>query len=292
MKTITIINAYGEKNIGDAAIQESALNLLSDLVDSDDKIFLLSVDSGHYKKYPQIYAKIIHCKLPYGYAIESSSKPVSRFYKFCRFLKVTIFSLSCAFFPEFNKNYIKRKTAYKYIYAIKQADIIIGMGGGYFTSRYAMSDNFGLLLTLLPVYIAKKYHKKIIFLPLTFGPFATETHTKMAHKMLENTTVFCRDKTSQRKIEKLNDRKNSVKTVYVPDLALFLDISINKKNTMRDNYYVITAREWLDKNKQDKYEKELVTFIRKNWLEINYRQFSFLWHLTLWKTMIVELQNE
>jgi polysaccharide pyruvyl transferase WcaK-like protein len=267
MKTITIINAYGEKNIGDAAIQESALNFLSKIMGPKDRIFLLSVDLYRYKKCPHFHARIIQQQLPYGYAIQSSTKPLSRIHKLYRFTKISIFSLAYVFFPYINKKLTRNSLLYGYIQSIRDADVIVGMGGGYLTTRYSMSDNFGLLLTLLPVYIAKRYRKKIIFLPLTFGPFANNAHTKMTHKMLTNTIVFCREKISLDKIKKLNNKKHSVNAVYTPDLALFLDTSSHEKIKNRGNYYVITAREWLGKNQQELYEKELSNFIQKNWDE-------------------------
>jgi len=267
MRKITIINAYGNKNIGDGAIQESAMNFLNELLDKKDTIFLLSVDAYRYKKNPHFNPKIIQHQLPYGYAIQTSSKPLSYKTKIYRFTKIFTTSLYYTVLTKMNKEFLSKKAAYSYIRAIIDADIVIGMGGGYFTSRYGLSDNFGLLLTLLPVYIAKQYHKKIIFLPLTFGPFANVTHANMTHKILTNTTVFCRDKNSLQKIEKLNSKKNSVKTIYTPDLALFLDSPMKDKVENGNNYYVITAREWLGKKQQRLYEKEISKVIQKNWDE-------------------------
>jgi polysaccharide pyruvyl transferase WcaK-like protein len=267
MKKITIINAYGNKNIGDGAIQESALNFLDKLVDKKDTISLLSVDNHGYKKNSRFNAQITQHQLPYGYAIKSSSKPLSHINKIYRFAKIITASLCYTLLAKINRRYLSKETPYSYIRAIIEADIVIGMGGGYLTSRYGITDNFGLLLTLLPIYIAKQHHKKIIFLPLTFGPFANATHTKMTHKILANTTVFCRDKNSLQRIEKLNNKKYSVKTVYTPDLALFLDSPVRNKLHHGDNYYVITAREWLEKKEQKYYEKELRKTIQKNWNE-------------------------
>ncbi len=267
MRKITIINAYGNKNIGDGAIQESAMNFLNELLDKKDTIFLLSVDAYRYKKNPLFHAKIIQHQLPYGYAIQTSSKPLSYKIKIYRFTKILTSSLYYTVLGKINRKFLSKKTVYSYIRAIIDADIVIGMGGGYFTSRYGLSDNFGLLLTLLPIYIAKHYRKKIIFLPLTFGPFANATHAKMTHKILTNTTVFCRDKDSLQKIKKLNSKKNSVKTIYTPDLALFLDSPMKDKVHRKNNYYVITAREWLEEKHQKLYEKELSKVIQKNWDE-------------------------
>src|SRR5258708_1177683 len=196
MRKITIINGYGNKNIGDGAIQESAMNFLNELLDKKDTIFLLSVDAYRYKKNPLFHAKIIQHQLPYGYAIQTSSKPLSYKIKIYRFTKILTSSLYYTVLGKINRKFLSKKTVYSYIRAIIDADIVIGMGGGYFTSRYGLSDNFGLLLTLLPIYIAKHYRKKIIFLPLTFGPFANATHAKMTHKILTNTTVFFKDKIS------------------------------------------------------------------------------------------------
>lgn len=267
MKKITIINAYGNKNIGDGAIQESALNFLNKLVDKEDTLSLLSVDDYEYEKSLRFNAKIIQHQLPYGYAIKSSSKPLPQINKIYRFTKILTMSFCYTFLAKINKRYLSQKTQYAYIRAIIDADVVIGMGGGYLTSRYGFTDNFGLLLTLLPIYIAKQYHKKIIFLPLTFGPFANATHTKMTHKILANTTVFCRDRNSLQKIKKLNSKKYSVKTIYTPDLVLFLDSPVKNKIDNDDNYYVITAREWFEKKDQKYYERELRKAIQKNWDE-------------------------
>lgn len=268
MRKIAIINAYGNKNIGDDAIQESALNFLNKLLDKEDTILLLSVNGYQYKKDNCFNAKIIQHQLPYGYAIQSLSKPLHHITKMYRFTKILHGSLWYTLLAKINKKYISKRPAYAYIRAIIDADIIIGMGGGYFTSRHGFSDNFGLLLTLLPVYIAKQYHKKIIFLPLSFGPFANMTHAKMTHKVLANTTVFCRDKNSLQKIEQLNNNKYSVKTMYTPDLALFLSNPLSEMAENGDRYYVITAREWFEKKKQQEiYEIELSNVIQKNWDE-------------------------
>jgi polysaccharide pyruvyl transferase WcaK-like protein len=79
--------------------------------------------------------------------------------------------------------------------------------------------------------------------------------------------VFCRDNDSLEKINILNNKKYSVRAIYTPDLALFLNHVKNKNVENKKNYYVITAREWLEKNQQRLYEKQLGIVIQKNWDE-------------------------
>lgn len=265
MKHIVIINAYGKKNIGDGAIQWSALSLIEKAVKSETKVTIIGEDPSAGIDFASKLLKIDHKQLPYGYAIRSKKNPVSQFLKLYRFIEIYIVSFILLIIPKL-QSYVSTRSCYSFISTIRSADVVIGMGGGYLITRKPISDYFGLLLTLLPVFVAKWYKKKILNLPQTFGPFASRIHQQLAYLSISGTTYMCRDDISLRRIEGM-DVKCLVKTIYIPDMALFCESykqnEILKK--MKSDCLILTAREWLPKIEQESYESALVQFINLAW---------------------------
>ena len=203
---------------------------------------------------------------PYGYAIRSSHRPLTHLKKLYRFYEIhclTIFLLFVKFFQIF----IPSNNFYSYIRNIRDADVVISMGGGYLITRNKLTDYFGLLLMLLPIYIAKFYKKKILLLPQTFGPFASRLHEQLAYRALHGTTILSRDHISLDRIHFLDKKNNKVHAKFVPDLALFCkwDKKIPLEKKFKSDYIVLSAREWLPREKQLKYESILGDFVNYVW---------------------------
>lgn len=257
-KKISIINAYGDKNIGDAAILKVAVSFIRET----HSIANISVHTESVQSltgFVGIPHRISSYQLPYGYAI-SGRKRVSSFVKLSRFFEVFFNSWWLVLREYYFGKKLPQKGFYSYITDIKNADLIVGMGGGYLTSKSSGKDYFGLLLTLLPIYLAKFYKKKIVFLPMSFGPFASETHEKLALNAISGTTVISRDKITLDYIKRLDIHSN-VKTFYTPDLALFLKNGFSKEK--ESQYIVLTARDWFsDPAEQDRYETSLSNLIQ------------------------------
>lgn len=265
MKKITIINAYGDKNLGDAAILRVAVDFIYEAYENKCRLSALS-ESGEVKtSLGAESSKISSYQLPYGFAIRSNSGKVSEVTKITRFMTIFFGSFFFILLDLLFKRNLPQTGFFSYIYAIKQAELIVGIGGGYFITK-SMKDYFGLLLTLLPVYVAKIYRRKIIFLPISFGPFAFWHQEWLCYQLLRKTTIMARDYITLKQIRR-NDTHQDIKSFFIPDLALFLKpkmISLAQK--MKSKYITLTAREWLPtQEKQAFYEKSLSEFINKVW---------------------------
>lgn len=265
MKKITIINAYGDKNIGDATILKVAISFIKEAHKDLNQISVLCESEDAIKKSVGTEKNISPFQLPYGYAIRSEGGKVFGITKLFRFIIIFINTLGLISINKLFGKKLPMSGFYSYISEIKEADLIVGMGGGYFITQSA-KDYFGLLLTLLPVYVAKLYRKKIVFLPISFGPFATKSQEMITYQALRNTSVIARDQITFKYLEKI-DKKKKIKLSFAPDLALFFNIhkgNIQKK--LKSNYITLTAREWFQDNKKQLFfENELTHFVNIVW---------------------------
>lgn len=262
MKKITITNAYAGKNIGDAAILSVALKFINEKF-KKCQISLLCEDIESFTTKNQNSYNVEPYQLPYGYAIGGKSR-ISYITKLTRFFNIYSYTFALILLNKYFNFKLPIKGFYSYINAIKQADTVIGIGGGYLISNHNFKDYFGLLLSLLSVYVAKAYSKNIIFLPISFGPFKSSVHEKLTFDALKHTTVMARDKITLNKI-KILDKKKEIYSFYAPDLALFFEnINTNLVSKLNSKYIVLTARDWLNnKQKQENYEESLSKFVDK-----------------------------
>ncbi len=267
MKKIVLLNVYGRKNIGDEAILTNSLNLLKLTFKNLKEIDILftNKDENLAKIDPRL--KINKLWSPYGQAIYSTLTPLSDFAKIIRFINITFTSCILVFIN--NLVPLKRFTSkqFSYITAIYKADIVIGMGGGYLRTKNKFKDFFGLLLVLLPVFIAKCFRKPILFLPISFGNFASRLHKRISYQIIKNTSIICRDQKSLKDLKLLTRKEDRTKLYFSPDVAIYSDTPkiIDERSKFSSNYIVLTAREWLSDNKQNLFEMNLKKFILSIW---------------------------
>ncbi len=257
MKKISIICFYGYKNIGDGAIFDSALRIINQSIKNN------SIDvhtSTRFKKNADNISKVI--LNPYGIAIVTKKGPLSNIKKIFRFVKVISLSMFYTYIGKLYPKIIPTHGDFQYIKSIRTSDIIIGIGGGYLRTKSKYQDYFGLILTLLPIHIAHVFGKKILFLPMSYGNFASKTHDNLTFNTIKNDVIIFRDTKSSKEF---NKHKNGNKNSFIfPDLAL-LDSSSLKKSKSNKKYIVLTARLWMNKTKQERYEKDLARFVDFIW---------------------------
>lgn len=252
------------KNIGDMAIRNVALKLVDESME-DKQIKLLCESDIKFpiqykkaKKWMQSYA-------PYGYAIRGENVPQSLGVKLGRSLYIILLSFYFFLLSLLSSSFLPKKGFFKYIDWIYQSDVIIAMGGGYLITANKYSDYFGILLNILPLIIAKMYGKKMIFLPMSFGPFASQLQQEIVGSVVNNSLFMSREEISTVLVKKYNKS-----VVEIPDLALMEW----KKHSYahRQRYYVLTFRQTLDDPmKQDEFEKEIAKMIRHIWEKLKYK---------------------
>ncbi len=214
-KNIVVSNIYGKYNLGDQAIRNSALKILSEVYPkSNFNLLCESINNFPIKIPKNIYVKLQYA--PYGFAMDTEGKANSLLKKFYLLSDIILTSLSLASVGKVIPSLLPVKGFYSYINLIRTADVVILMGGGYLVTKHTIKDFFGVLLNALPLYVAKFFSKKIIILPISFGPFASNIHYSILGNALKNTKLFCRDKISLTFAKKYNKQAK-----YLPDLALY-----------------------------------------------------------------------
>lgn len=258
MRHIVITNVYGYQNVGDGAILDSALDIIRSVV-PEKKIhihaamkFSEAYNNNRYEK------TFLH---PYGIAIQTTKGPISQMKKITRFITVISLSLFYCYLGKLFPAMLPKSGDYAYIASLQEADMVFGIGGGYLRTKQKYTDYFGLLLTLLPIFITHVYNKRILFLPMSYGNFASAAHENIVFNQIKNDVIIFRDEISLRAFRK--HASTAVETYLIPDLALFT--TYTNTSTHKKNYIVVTARLWMDAAKQKKYERELALFIDYVW---------------------------
>lgn len=258
MKKIVITNVYGYKNIGDGAILDSAIKILDKTI-PEKSIHIHAATLFSAKKYTGSNTKIyLH---PYGIAVKTIKGPISNMKKILRFITVISKSMFYLILGKILPHALPDKGDYSYIGSLKEADVVLGIGGGYFRTKSKYKDYFGLLLTIFPIFIAHLYNKRILYLPMSYGNFASNLHDGIVFHTIKNDVIIFRDEISLNEFNKNSNKK--FETYLIPDLALFDEYTDNKKHTK--DYIVLTARLWMKKSKQKKYEYELARLVNYIW---------------------------
>jgi polysaccharide pyruvyl transferase WcaK-like protein len=268
MKKLTIINAYGDNNIGDSAILATALTILDRASMGRARIAILCENLSTFEKSKSMKSVIRPLQLPYGYAIRSKDQPVSYIQKILRTAEIFLLSFWYIMLGQIHESFLPRKGFYRYIKHIKEADVVIGMGGGYLRTKDQYRDYFGMLLTLLPIWVSNFYQRKLFFLPISFGNFASKVHEWLNFHAVKNSHLILREEVSYNLLQKLGkNAKKDVSLEILPDLALFSQ-PLRKpaiKTKLKSDYVTLTARTWMSKKKQEAFEDHLEKVIWYLW---------------------------
>ncbi|HSW88403.1 MAG TPA: polysaccharide pyruvyl transferase family protein, partial [Candidatus Saccharimonadales bacterium] len=110
---------------------------------------------------------------------------------------------------------------------------------------------------------------RILYLPMSYGNFASAIHEKIVFQLIKNDLIIFRDEVSLREFTKHSNKK--ITSYLIPDLAIF----DTYEETIKDKkeYIVLTARLWMDEYKQKNYEKELALFVHYMWERYKLKTF-------------------
>jgi len=165
------------------------------------------------------------------------------------------------------KNLINLKAKINLIREIKESDLVISSGGGYFYTYRKILPGPMFFQNLLHVGLARLLNKPIIFFPQSFGPFNNSLSLKLIKKVLQSSNVikvFVRENTSYELLLNILDTGYQKKVELCPDMAFYLNRELHQRYI--DKQYLnlpkpilaITLREWCFpevKSKQDKLAK-------------------------------------
>ena len=147
--------------------------------------------------------------------------------------------------------------------AITRSDLIVSASGGYLTGKDSFDANFYIYQALLPLRVARRFGKPIMFAPISLGPFGNDWQRRAVAKTInESVLTLVREDRSYELARSLGVRDGIV--VRAIDSGFAHDARPNGKehHDFPDGMRVgITARNWLPYEQQARYESALASFI-------------------------------
>jgi colanic acid/amylovoran biosynthesis protein len=240
MRNYLFINAYSSKNRGDAGIVTAMIHLIRS-VEPDAKI---SVMSSYWKDNIDFYKEYDVDSVEAVWNLEYGNSSIQRY----------VIGI---------KNYIRAQftpTSNHFNY-YKNADVIVSVGGGYLYSSRKGSLGVGLLNSLYHIWLAKKFHKKVIGFPQSVGPLGSKLDKYIVKIVLSKMDLFIsREQITTKLLRNLN-LKNCIE---IPDVGFTLPkITTSLKLSKYSGYKVgITLLDWRFANK-GATEKNINDYIKK-----------------------------
>jgi colanic acid/amylovoran biosynthesis protein len=138
--------------------------------------------------------------------------------------------------------------------AVDEADLVIASGGGYFWSNRRWMPGLMLLQNILPIRLAGRKGKPIIFFPQSFGPVFAPVNRRLLRKTMGAASVlkiFAREQRSADFLRDLIlDARTRDKVEICPDLAFLLEERSPKATPPEDVFplrkpvVALTLRAW------------------------------------------------
>lgn len=152
------------------------------------------------------------------------------------------------------------------IVAIRSANAIVALGGGYLNGKNNLGGNLNVYYLLLPVRLAQRLGKPVIFAPQSYGPFGNTWQIKKVQKTLNKAAlIMVREQTSidllvrlgiqQSLLYKTVDSGFAFTTPPISDIRPKFGIPKSTK------IVGVTARQWLPYKQQMVYERALAATI-------------------------------
>ncbi len=136
--------------------------------------------------------------------------------------------------------------------AIRDSDLVVSSGGGYFYSYRRHFPGPTFLQHLLHLELARAYAKPVIFFPQSFGPFANPPASRMCRSILRAPNVlkvFVRENISRTLLLDLLGADGGEKIAICPDLVFLLEPGEGRPppgfiSALRHPVLALTLRDW------------------------------------------------
>ena len=201
---ILLLNTHSTKNLGDTGIVLAQIQLLKEIF-PEIKIALTS----RTPKRDRVFY------LPWGIKVYPPFLPAPGVFN-----GVGAKVLGCC------KNLVSFRGKFRLLREIKNSDLIISNGGGYFYSYRKAIPGPTFIQYALHIKLALFLNKPVIMFPQSFGPFSNSISTRLLKRILQDKNVIrilVREEISQRLLVELLDDSARKKLDLCPDLALLLE---------------------------------------------------------------------
>jgi colanic acid/amylovoran biosynthesis protein len=195
---IVFLHVYSEKNTGDAAIVSVMLHKYRQQY-PDAEIILSSITPQKNKAFHDApYISSFFQEAIYTSEVSSQ-----------RILKTVTIALGALCGGIFFTKPLKEFSRH-----LKEADLVVGTGGGYIIAKKTKQGWATLLLTLLEFWYAKKLGKTVILEAMSIGPLESNVQKKLTSKILNMLDVIhIRELISLRFLKSIEVNKPQIKKI-------------------------------------------------------------------------------
>jgi colanic acid/amylovoran biosynthesis protein len=153
------------------------------------------------------------------------------------------------------------------IHRLLDADMQVGVGGGYLRGTPDLLSSYLLLLLTHQLVLAKLLQKPVYLYAQSIGPFYGRFQRQVAKTALNHVDVIIlREEVSRRYIDGMALTKpriiTSADTAFLFETSTSFNVAALFQSTKPRQIAGITAREWLEPKTQQLYEEGLVELIR------------------------------
>jgi colanic acid/amylovoran biosynthesis protein len=150
--------------------------------------------------------------------------------------------------------------------ALEQADLVVSVGGGYLNGTKGLGGNLSVDSMLLPLRLAGRLTKPLICGPQSFGPLATAYQRRaVKHVLGRADLVLVREDVSLQLLAELGLSSDHIQRGVDSAFAFASERWAGWRTRLglpADDIVVgLTARQWLNRQEQEAYERKLAYFI-------------------------------
>jgi colanic acid/amylovoran biosynthesis protein len=153
------------------------------------------------------------------------------------------------------------------IQAIAEADLVVGLGGGYLNGSASLAGTLNVLFLLLPLWLATRLHRPTVLAPQSYGPFGRRAQVRLVRFCLNRVTcVVAREDISVGQLRAAGVHSHRVQRGVDSAFALRPEQEPVRAGAGDGHPRVgITARAWLPEPAQQSYERSLAGLT--DWLQ-------------------------
>ncbi|MFA7169672.1 MAG: polysaccharide pyruvyl transferase family protein [Candidatus Paceibacterota bacterium] len=260
---IVITNAYARKSGGDMAILSSLIFELRRVFKNPD-IIVATIDDP-----AKMCEALLNVKCMSSLITSAWGEKTTRINKLFTLLRSHLSAILWSLVYRYTKkqvDWLLKKNEKEEMHQLAEADLVIGVGGGYIREGPGIMKIIDLVLVLRMLSLSLFLGKKTFLYSQSIGPFSNRAQEKFAACVLKRMQlIVTRESVSRRLLKKMGV---SDKIVLESTDAAFLIRNqncslqplpaevVNIKKDYVGPLVGVTAREWLSADSQEKFEKE------------------------------------